>query len=313
MPAYQHFPPSRGVGRLCGVVMNTKYVLALSMGLFMAATSAWAFQEEKPAAPDASASSAPAAAVGTQDSAANPVRGRHASQYSWPWQPRHPAQDGFRLELLYGANEGKPAEAEPANPAATPEQEDLTIRGTTRGYGMANLDHGIPNTPDTAFHVASVSKQFTAASSVLLAQESKLSLDDPVRKYLPEVPDLGATITLRQLVHHISGLRDQWDLLELSGWRYSRDRITDEDVMRLITRQRKRTSSPARSTLLEYGLHAVRADGSTRQRTIASRVHDRAHVQPARHGQRHFRDDHAEIVPGLAYGYERDGECSRPA
>ena len=72
------------------------------------------------------------------------------------------------------------------------------------------------NTPLTPFHVASVSKQFTAASIVLLAQDGKLSLDDDVRKHIPEVPDFGATITLRQMIHHTSGLRDQWDLLEMA-------------------------------------------------------------------------------------------------
>ena len=102
------------------------------MGLFMAATSAWAFQEEKPAAPDASASSAPAAAVGTQDSAGKPSD--DGTQVNIPGLGNLgtlPKMD-FGLELLYGANEGKPAEAEPANPAATPAEEDLTIRGTMK-------------------------------------------------------------------------------------------------------------------------------------------------------------------------------------
>ncbi|MDO9381734.1 MAG: hypothetical protein Q7T86_02630 [Hyphomicrobiaceae bacterium] len=111
--------------------MNTKYVLALSLGLFMAATSAWAFSEEKPAAPGAS-SSAPSAGVGTQDGAAQPAQ--DGTQVNIPGLGNLgtlPKMD-FGLELLYGANEGKPAEAEPANPAATPEQEDLTIRGTMK-------------------------------------------------------------------------------------------------------------------------------------------------------------------------------------
>src|SRR6202161_30878 len=75
-----------------------------------------------------------------------------------------------------------------------------------RGYGMADLDHNVPITPATVFHVASMSKQFTAASIVLLAQEGNLSLDDPVRKYIPELPDFGVPITIRQLIHHTSGL-----------------------------------------------------------------------------------------------------------
>src|SRR5215471_17388875 len=69
-----------------------------------------------------------------------------------------------------------------------------------RGYGMADLDHNVPITPATVFHVASMAKQFTAASIVMLAQESKeskLSLDDDVRKYVPELPDFGVPITVR--------------------------------------------------------------------------------------------------------------------
>jgi CubicO group peptidase (beta-lactamase class C family) len=89
-----------------------------------------------------------------------------------------------------------------------------------RGYGMADLDHDVKITPTTVFHVASMSKQFTAASVLMLAQEGKLSLDDQARKYVPELPDFGVPITLQHLLHHTSGLRDQWELLTLAGWRY---------------------------------------------------------------------------------------------
>jgi len=82
-----------------------------------------------------------------------------------------------------------------------------------KGYGMANLEYGIPIKPTTVFHVASVSKQFTAMAITLLTHEEKLSLEDDVRKYLPELPDFGETITIRHLIHHTSGLRDQWALL----------------------------------------------------------------------------------------------------
>ena len=83
-----------------------------------------------------------------------------------------------------------------------------------RGYGMANLDHDVPITPETVFHVASVSKQFTAAAILLLAQDGKLSLDDDVRKFITELPDFGVRITIRHLIYHTSGLRDQWNLLD---------------------------------------------------------------------------------------------------
>ena len=103
-----------------------------------------------------------------------------------------------------------------------------------RAYGMANLDHDVILTTDTPFHVASISKQFTAASIVLLQQDGKLSVDDDVHKYIPELPDFGAKITIRNLLHHTSGLRDQWDLLDLAGWRYSLDLITNDDVMSVV-------------------------------------------------------------------------------
>ena len=96
-----------------------------------------------------------------------------------------------------------------------------------RGYGMADLDHNIPITPGTVFEVLSMSKQFTAAAIVMLAQEGKLSLDDRVASP-SELPDFGVPITIRELVSHTSGLRDQLDLLELAGWRYSLDLTTDD-------------------------------------------------------------------------------------
>src|ERR1700761_1040834 len=82
-----------------------------------------------------------------------------------------------------------------------------------RGYGMADLDHNVPIAPDTVFHVASVSKEFTAAAIMLLVIDGKLSLDDDVHKYLPQLPDFHTKITIEQLVHHTSGIRDQWELL----------------------------------------------------------------------------------------------------
>src|SRR6185503_19524777 len=77
-----------------------------------------------------------------------------------------------------------------------------------KAYGMADLEHDVPNTPETIFEAGSVSKQFTAMSVLLLAKEGKLSIDDPVRKYIPELPDYGAPLTIRHMLSHTSGLRD---------------------------------------------------------------------------------------------------------
>ncbi|MGH9845136.1 MAG: serine hydrolase domain-containing protein, partial [Blastocatellia bacterium] len=88
-----------------------------------------------------------------------------------------------------------------------------------RGYGMANLDHSIPLSPTSVFYIASTSKQFTAASVALLARQGKISLDDDIRKYLPEMPQYQRPVTIRQLVHHTSGIRDYLTLMSLAGMR----------------------------------------------------------------------------------------------
>jgi CubicO group peptidase (beta-lactamase class C family) len=174
-----------------------------------------------------------------------------------------------------------------------------------RGYGMADLDHNVPITPATVFHVASMSKQFTAASIVMLAQERKLSLDDEVRKYVPELPDFGVPITIRQLVHHTSGLRDQWDLLGLAGWRYSLDLITDDDVLSIMSRQKDLNFPPGSRHMYcntGYTLLAQvvkRVSGQSFREFTSSRI-----FQPLGMKNTHFRDDHAEIVKNMAYGYE---------
>ena len=86
-----------------------------------------------------------------------------------------------------------------------------------KGYGIANLEYNIPIKPETIFHVASVSKQFTAMAVVLLESDGKLALDDDVHQYLPELPDYGNKITIRNLLQHTSGIRDQWQALALAG------------------------------------------------------------------------------------------------
>ena len=105
-----------------------------------------------------------------------------------------------------------------------------------KGYGMANLEYSIPITPQTVFHIASESKQYVAFCMLLLEKEGKLSIDDDIRKHLDYIPDLGHKITIRQLIHHTSGLRDQWQLLANAGWQLD-DVITQEHVVKLISKQ----------------------------------------------------------------------------
>ncbi|MEW6363445.1 MAG: serine hydrolase domain-containing protein [Acidobacteriota bacterium] len=110
-------------------------------------------------------------------------------------------------------------------------------------YGSADLEHGFPITSGTVFHVGSVSKQFTAFSVLLLEQQGKLSLDDDVREYLPEVPDFGKVITLRHLLHHQSGLREQETLFQMSGISTA-DVVETAHILKLVGRQRELDFDP---------------------------------------------------------------------
>ena len=181
-----------------------------------------------------------------------------------------------------------------------------------RGYGMADLDHNVSITPATVFHVASMSKQFTAASVLMLAQQGKLSLDDPARKYIPELPDFGTPVTIRQLIHHTSGLRDQWDLLGLSGWRYSLDLITNDDVLYVVSHQKELNFPPGTKHLYSntgytlLGEVVKRVSGKSLREFTTDNI-----FQPLGMKNTHFRDDHAEIIKNIAYGYEPAGNTFR--
>jgi CubicO group peptidase (beta-lactamase class C family) len=175
------------------------------------------------------------------------------------------------------------------------------------GYGMANLNDDVTITPQTVFHVASMSKQFTAASILLLQQQGKLSIDDDVHKYIPELHDFGVPVTLRQMMHHTSGLRDQWSLLELAGWRYSQDLITDDDVMSVVTRQKALNFKPGERYLYSNTGFTLLAIVVKRVSGMSFREFtDKNIFQPLGMTHTHFRDDHEEVIKHDALGYEHD-------
>ncbi|MDP2872366.1 MAG: serine hydrolase domain-containing protein [Bacillota bacterium] len=171
------------------------------------------------------------------------------------------------------------------------------------GYGCANLEYGIPITPRTVFHVASVSKQFTSACILMLAAEGRLGLDDDVRRHLPEVPGLGAVVTVRHLMHHTSGLRDQWELLRWAGWRLD-DVITQEHILKLVHRQRALNFAPGSEYLYSntgYTLLAeivARTSGQPLREFAAERI-----FGPVGMTRTHVHDDHELIVKDRAYSY----------
>ncbi len=108
----------------------------------------------------------------------------------------------------------------------------------SKAYGMASLEYDVVNTTQTVFNIASVTKQITAFSMVLLEQQGKLSIDDDIRKYLPEVPDFGTPITIRHLLTHTSGLRNFQNILSMAGWRPG-EAMTNEDLLKFISKQKE--------------------------------------------------------------------------
>ncbi|HTM49676.1 MAG TPA: serine hydrolase domain-containing protein [Bryobacteraceae bacterium] len=172
-----------------------------------------------------------------------------------------------------------------------------------RGYGMADLAHDIPIARGTVFNIGSESKQFTAASIVLLAQEGKLSLDDQVRKYLPELPDFGVPITIRQVVHHTSGLRDGFRLLELGGREYT-EPASDADILAVMSRQKDLNFTPGSRFLYNTSGYVLlaeivkRVSGQSLSEFTTARI-----FQPLGMKSTHFRDQPTEVVKNIAYGY----------
>ena len=174
------------------------------------------------------------------------------------------------------------------------------------GYGMANLELEAPITPASIFHVASVSKQFTAAAVMLLARDGKLSLDDDIRTYLPEIPDYGHRITIRHLLTHTSGLRDQWDLLFMARGRFEEDRITEDDVLEIVARQKALNFPPGTEYL--YSNTGYTVAGTIVRRVSGKSLRDFADeriFRPLGMTHTHFHDDYTMIVKGRAAGYAR--------
>ena len=177
-----------------------------------------------------------------------------------------------------------------------------------QGYGMANLEYNIPNRPDTIYHVASVSKQFTTAAILMLESDGKLSIEDDVRQYIPELHDFGDTIQIQHLIHHTSGLRDQWNLLVAAGWRMD-DVITIEDALGLISAQRELNFKPGDAYTYcnsGYTLMAIiveRVSGKSLRQFCAERI-----FEPLGMTRTHFHDNYQEIVRGRAYSYSNNGD-----
>lgn len=173
-----------------------------------------------------------------------------------------------------------------------------------RGYGLANIEENVAITPQTVFDIGSTSKQFTAASILLLEKQGKLSVNDDVRKYIPELPDYGKKITILHLLNHTSGLRDYLSLMDLAGI-HTDSVTTDEDALQIIARQRALNFDPGSEWLYSntgYFLLSVivkRVSGKTLLEFAAENI-----FTPLAMTHTQYRDDHTSLLPGRALAYE---------
>jgi CubicO group peptidase (beta-lactamase class C family) len=175
-----------------------------------------------------------------------------------------------------------------------------------RGYGMADLEHDVPNAPDTIFEAGSVSKQFTAAAVLLLARDGKLSLDDPVRKYIPELPDYGVPLTIRHMLNHTSGLRDWGSVAAIAGWPRTTRVHTHAHVLDILSRQKSLNFPPGSRWSYSnsgYNLSAIlvsRVSGQSFADFTRARI-----FTPMGMTRTSWRDDYTRIVKKRAIAYEQ--------
>jgi CubicO group peptidase (beta-lactamase class C family) len=182
-----------------------------------------------------------------------------------------------------------------------------SVRGTvtiSNAYGMADLEQDVANRADTIFEAGSVAKQFTAAAVLLLKRDGKLSLDDPIRKYIAEVPDHDSPITIRQLLTHTSGLRDWGSVAGVSGWPRGTRVHTHAHVLEIVSHQQALNFAPGTHWSYSntgYNLAAIlvsRVSGMPFAEFTRTRI-----FEPLGMTRTSWRDDYTRIVKGRAIAY----------
>lgn len=178
----------------------------------------------------------------------------------------------------------------------------------SKAWGMADLEHNVPLTTESITEAGSVSKQFTSAAILLLEQQGKLSLDDDVRKHIPELPDYGYKITLRHMMQHKSGLKDWGAIAAIAGWPRSTKTYNNEDALYIISNQKTLNHKPGDEFIYSnsnYNLFAIivqRASG------MSLAEYTRKHIfEPAGMKHTQWRDNYKRIVPNRAMAYSRFG------
>jgi CubicO group peptidase (beta-lactamase class C family) len=174
------------------------------------------------------------------------------------------------------------------------------------GYGMADLERGVPVTADTVFESGSVAKQFTAMAILLLAQQGKISLDDPMRKYLPELPDYGASLTIRHVLSHVSGLREWRLIATFSGTPEGTYVLDNRDLLRLASKQRAVNFDPGTAysyTNTGFNIATILVERALGNGKTFQEFTREAIFEPLQMTHTRWRDDFRAVVPNRALAY----------
>ncbi len=179
-----------------------------------------------------------------------------------------------------------------------------------RGYGMADLEHDVPIRPSSVFYIGSVSKQFVAACMLLLDEQGKIDLDADVRTYIPEFPDYGYKITIRHLIHHTSGVRDNLTLWELVG-RSHLEEIPEEEIFDMICRQKELNFEPGTRYMYSNSCYFLMSIIVERASGLSLREYADKHIfQPLGMQNSIFGDNNRRIIRNRAFAYGKNSDGS---
>lgn len=173
-----------------------------------------------------------------------------------------------------------------------------------RGYGMADLEHDVPITPQSVFYMASVSKQFVTFAILLLEEQGKLGLDDEIQKHLPDFPRYKDPLTIRHFIHHTSGVRDSLTLWSLTG-KDIYDSVSKEAMYDLLKRQKELNFKPGERYLYSNACYFMLALIVEKASGKSIRDFAEEHMfKPLGMKNTHFHDDQYHIVKNRVFSYE---------
>lgn len=174
----------------------------------------------------------------------------------------------------------------------------------SKAWGMADLEHQVSLTTTSVTEAGSVSKQFTAAAILLLAQQGKLSLNDDIRKYLPEIPDYGSVIRISNLLHHTSGLRDWGSVMDIAGWSRSTKTYSNDDVLSIVSHQKALNNKPGDEFIYSNSNFNLQALIVKRITGMELAEFTRKYIfEPAGMTHTQWRDNFKRIVANRAIAY----------